>query len=336
MSWLSPLASLYSGGIQFKNYLFDRHLIAVHRVSIPVVSIGNLTMGGTGKTPFADLCIKKLSHKHRLGVVSRAYKASAKAPTKVDINTPKAAAIFGDEPTWLAKQNPRAQFFVGETKWAIAQWATQQSALDVIIVDDGFQHRALHRDLDIVILDATEKWENYQLIPAGRAREGFEALARADVVVISKTNWASPESTRKLKEKIPSGKTIVELCANLTGCYKFLSSDSSTQPIREFKGQDILAFASIASPQVFKNQLEELLSQKVDFVHFPDHHQFSEQDIQNLISTLGTKKIMCTEKDAIKMQGLWPAQKELWVAKMEIQISHGEEGLDAHFHRLFS
>lgn len=336
MSWMKSLSSVYGQAVQFKNRLFDQERFKIHRVSVPVISIGNLTVGGTGKTPFVDYCVKELlAKKLKVGVVSRAYKAQAKKPVRVQAQAPQAALKFGDEPVWIAQQNPAAHVFAGQKKWEIAEWAVHQEKLDVILVDDGFQHRALHRDLDIVVLDATEKWERYEVLPVGRAREKFENVRRAQLIALSKTNWADKTDLQFLRQQLPAGIPVIEMTSQIRSFQKF--SGDQTCGAHEL-GATAFLFCSIARPDLFESQMAGLFKE-IELLSFPDHHQYTSADVQKILSAAKAQPataLVCTEKDAVKLKSIWPPSEPLWISRLETEISAGKEKLDAAFAGLFA
>lgn len=335
--WAGPLSYVYQSVTDIKNDLFAKKAFKIHHLPVPVISIGNLTVGGTGKTPFTDYTIKYfLNHNRRVGVVSRAYKAQAKNPVQVDLSARDPSRRFGDEPVWLARQNPQAAVFVGSTKWRIAEWAVEQKKLDLILVDDGYQHRKLHRDLNILILDATEKEDNYRVLPLGRAREKFENIDRADLVVLSKCNMAEPAELENLRRRIPAGKTVVETGFRLSHFKSLRGHQRKSRA--EFAGSKVLAFCSIARPEIFKKSLLEIFSE-VELLPFSDHHEYHVDDIASILKKMqksGISHICCTEKDAVKLESLWPADQELWVSELEIEILQNKDQLHAIYHRFCS
>ena len=158
-AYLKPLSFLYDQIVGVKNSLYNKGIIETYKAPVPVISIGNLTVGGTGKTPITDFCLKDLVAKgKKVAVVSRSYRADASDPSWVDVTHPFGARYYGDEPMLLASANPDVMVYVGDTKWRTAEFAStdKRGAFDVILIDDGFQHRKLHRDLNLVVLDATE------------------------------------------------------------------------------------------------------------------------------------------------------------------------------------
>ncbi len=326
--WMGPLSYLYQAVTDIKNDLFTRNALKSHKVDVPVLSIGNLTVGGTGKTPFVDYTIKYfISRKKQVGIVARAYKALAQKPVKVDVKRSAASLQFGDEPAWLAQKNPQASVFVGQSKWQIAGFAVTQEKFDLLIVDDGFQHRKLHRDLDILILDATESIENYRTLPLGKAREKFENIQRASLVVISKCNWAEPESLQALRAKIPAGLEIVEIGSSIARFRNFHTNEVCSADA--FTKKSAMLFCSIARPDVFEKTCADVM-QEVKSLAFPDHHQFQSDDIESILRKKEKHQleiICCTEKDAVKLADIWPTGQDLWVSELEVEILKNKERL---------
>lgn len=338
ISWIQPLSYLYRGVTDLRNYLYDSNRVQTFRAPhAKVLSIGNLTVGGTGKTPLVDFAIKYFLNKNiKVGVISRAYKASATEPVKVDIELNDSTKIFGDEPVWLAQENPNASVYCGQSKWKISKWAQENFNDQILILDDGFQHRKMHRDLNVLVLDATESFDNYAVLPKGRARESFEGIKRADVVVISKANLASAEDLDALKKMIPSGKVIVE-------------SQTQTKTFRNFhtgevfsaaglQGKTAMLFCSVARPDVFERSMNAIFS-KTEILAFSDHQHFHADDIESIIAKKNQNKLnifVCTNKDAVKLTKAWPITQELWVAQQDLTISAGQDELYALFDRLLS
>lgn len=335
--WAGPLSYLYQSVTDVKNDLFTKQALKIHRVPVPVISIGNLTVGGTGKTPFTDYTLKYfLNQGLKVAVISRAYKAKAKQPVRVDPSRPDASGLYGDEPLWLARENPRAAVFVGRQKWRIAEEACRQERWDLLIVDDGFQHRRLHRDLDILILDATEKAQNYEVLPAGRAREKFENIQRADLVVLSKCHQASAAELQELRARIPTEKTRVETGFRISQFRNLRGGERRSRAA--FAGAESLLFCSIARPESFQRSLAEIFVRS-SLMSFPDHHPYHPDDVESILQRRqkeNLKFVCCTEKDAVKLESLWPEGEDLWVAELELEILSHRDELHALYHRFCS
>ena len=299
MTWI------YQKIVQIKNKLYDLEKIKSVRVPACVVSIGNLTMGGTGKTPTTDFILNYLEQNYdQIAVVSRNYQAEEKEISQVDVSKPRAAQIWGDEPVMLKKRHPRVSVWTGPKKSQTAQWLSEKLPnTKWILMDDGFQHRKLIRNLDIVILDATEKISNYKLLPFGRMREGFENLSRVDVVILSKVNWAKPETIDFLKKQIPLEKPTFEFQFQIQ---KWMDLKTNQEvPIEILKAKKVFLVSAIAKPEVFAEMIQNQNLQVVGHKIFRDHHPYQQSEIDECIRLAQQKGAQClvvTEKDAVKIE----------------------------------
>lgn len=329
MMGLKPLSNLYKKIVGFKNYLYDKDYFQSLELPVPVLSLGNLTMGGTGKTPLTDFCLKYYQRRRiKTAVVSRNYKAQVQEAAEVDLKHENAAAHFGDEPVLLAERNPHVHFFVGPLKYETALFAMEKLNPSLVVVDDGFQHRKLHRDVDIVILDATERLENYACLPVGRAREPWEALARATAFVVTKVNLAPPQQVEELIEKLrPFGKLVVPMSYELMRIRALQGSEE--QQLKDLKGQKVMLVSGIAQPLSYEKNLEKFSLQIVEHLKYRDHHPYSREDVDALIKRwreAGSPKIITTEKDFVKLKALWLKEVPLWYSPLEVQIQAQEDG----------
>ncbi|MEN0059477.1 MAG: tetraacyldisaccharide 4'-kinase [Bdellovibrio sp.] len=331
---MKPLSFLYDQIVGVKNSLYDRGLIAAYKAPVPVVSIGNLTVGGTGKTPITDYCLKALvAQGKKVAVISRSYKAEVMDPALVDVKRPYAARYYGDEPVLLAQANPAVCVFVGPSKWQTARYAVAEQNFDILIVDDGFQHRKLHRDLNIVILDATEVLEHYAVLPEGRARESWDNLARADIIILSKTNLAKEEDLKALESKLPVGKEVLYFSYTITRCQNAVTGESRTR--EDLQGKKLHLISAIARPDVFERMMRDLGEVTKNSRHFRDHHQYTAQEAQELEEEFVRSQadyMVTTEKDAVKLRPLLSDPSRLWTASLEV-VERGEKG---HLHEIIS
>ncbi len=326
--FLALLSSIYGVLSGLKNWIYDKKLIRPTQLSIPVISVGNLTLGGTGKTPFTNFLISRCLHKaQRVGVVSRAYKAQAKAPVRVDPALPQASALFGDEPTLIALTHPEVCVYVGQKKYEIARALVRKEKVDVIIVDDGFQHRRLGRNLDFVLLDATEPEANYRLFPLGRARETWKNLKRADALVVTKFNLGPGALVTRFRQRYPEKKmfcfdSVIE---------SLVSLHDGTEIKLENLPKRVFIFCGLARPESFRLLLQHYRKDlQIDFKFFPDHHQYTANDIKLLLElkTLRQSVFITTEKDAVKIKNLWPKEIPIAVLKLGMQMKNPEEEFD--------
>ncbi|MBV2169496.1 MAG: tetraacyldisaccharide 4'-kinase [Bdellovibrio sp.] len=332
--YLRPLSFLYDQVVEVKNSLYDRGVFGVYKAPMPVISIGNLTVGGTGKTPITDFCLKALiANGTKVAVISRSYRADAENPSEVDVGHPFAARYYGDEPVLLAQANPDASVFVGPSKWQTARYAISQDKFDLLIVDDGFQHRKLHRDLNIVILDATESLDNYAVLPEGRARESWNNLNRADVLILSKCNLASEDQLKALEERIPKDKEILYFGYEIKACRN--ARTKATLTCEEMRGKKLFLVSAIARPDVFEKMMREIGEVSKKSLHYRDHHQYTAQDVKHIEEEFRKSEadyLVATEKDAVKLIHLLSDPSMLWSASLEV----AEQGKKGRLHEIIS
>lgn len=319
--YLKPFSFLYDQIVGLKNSLYEKGVLSVYKPNVPVVSIGNLTVGGTGKTPVTDFCLKDLVAKEKkVAVISRSYRADASSPCRVDVGHPYAARYFGDEPVLLAQQNPQVSVFVGPKKWQTAQYAVSENQFDLLIVDDGFQHRKLHRDLNVVILDATENIENYEVLPEGRAREPWSELHRADLLVLTKCNLARAEDLRILEERLPKEIETLYFSYEIK---RFKRADQKVElSVADLKGKNIFLVSAIARPDVFEKMMGEVGVVSRKSLIYRDHHQYTSEDVTHILNEFKKSQadfFVTTEKDVVKLRSLLPDSQVLWGASLEVQ-----------------
>ena len=192
---LAPFSFLYSQVMALRNLLYDRDVLPTFEVGIPIVSVGNLTLGGTGKTPLiCELVAWALENKLHPGVVSRGYRGQVRG---VELVTPNGdPSYFGDEPVMIASRFANVPVYVGADRVAAVKKMIEHQKVDIIFADDAFQHRRLGRKADIVVVDCTEAISNYRVVPVGRARENVRGLDRADFIILNKVNLATPEQKK--------------------------------------------------------------------------------------------------------------------------------------------
>jgi tetraacyldisaccharide 4'-kinase len=274
---MNPLAALYGAVVNSRNRLYDRGTFRVHRLRGPVVSIGNLTVGGSGKTPFL-ITLGQLLKEHGIDfdVVSRGYGRTARGVALVDAEgSPR---DFGDEPLLIARQL-EVPVIVGEDRYAAGHFAEQRFGPQLHLLDDGFQHRRLARDFDIVLATATDAKDS--LLPGGRLREPLSSLARANAVVLTNE---TPRDGLPLTNQ-PVWK---------------VSRDIVSPDTRE----PCFAFCGIARPQAFFDQLRTAGVTLAGTLSFRDHHFYRDPDLQRLMDLRKQHRattFLTTEKDAVNL-----------------------------------
>lgn len=291
---LRLFSALYASAVSRRNRKYDAEKRPLVRVSVPVVSIGNLSTGGSGKTPVTALVVQLLqSMRRRPAVIARGYKRRGRGLTVVHdgvrIRTDWAQA--GDEPFMLATMLG-VPVVVCSNKADAAVHAAGTLACDVIVVDDGFQHRDLHRDLDIVLIDAATMRDR-QCIPAGRLREPLASLHRADVVLLMDQSVEEADVRIFMNPEAVIARIVIERGQ----CTLLATGDDVPIPSR------CIAVCGIAQPQRFTQMLRADGADVVSQSPFPDHHDYTQKDVEKLIELSRTfnASIATTAKDAVKL-----------------------------------
>ena len=316
---LFPVRLMFEGATGFRNWLFDVSLIKAKKVGAKVISIGNLTVGGTGKTPVTLHLLSELRRRgFSCGVVSRGYKRQRKGVLEVDA-TPGAALAFGDEPSLIKASFPDVPVVVGEKRVQAAEHMLRGGPLDFILCDDAFQHRKLHRDLNLLLLDATESVRNYRVMPVGRARERLvPALKRADFLVLTKTNLVDEEQL---------ALTIGWLSTRVQK--PILRADYQMRGLRSVRGelrQDLSDKVYLVSGVAKPDALEKTLGDRVQILKhrvFNDHHRYLDLEIEDILdeaARLGARWILTTAKDSMKLSAFPQLRERLWVVELGLEL----------------
>jgi tetraacyldisaccharide 4'-kinase len=270
--------------IQAREKLYSTGIFRTRKLDHPVVSVGNLTLGGTGKTPLVIALAEKFRD---LGfhpvILSRGYKRKGRGIVVVGDSWEEA----GDEPYLMARRLKNVPVVVGADRYEAGRAAEQRNLGDIFLLDDGFQHRQLHRDVDIVAIDLVEWSAGEALLPTGKWREPKSAILRADLMCYQDSaNLAPPDLT------VPSFRFETRI----DGLY----IKDAAVAAQTLQGKEVVAFAAIAKPERFFNALETIGIQPREKVTFRDHHAFSRTDIERL----GGDVIITTEKDGVRLQHL--------------------------------
>lgn len=310
----------YALGSGLKNHLYDSGKLKPKKVDAYVVSVGNLTTGGVGKTPVvAEIAKHYFENGEKVAIISRGYGGKLKGLNVISDGEKIffEADLAGDEPHWLAK-NTKAVVITSPSRYAGAKFAIDNFGATKIILDDGFQHRKLHRDLDIVLIDSEKGFGNENLLPAGPLREGLEAFNRIDkLVVVSKnTDHTRAEKYAKIMGKKLKMGTVV--CYTEPDClYNIFDKDEHAGWDYHPTDNKLVAFSAIAQPQQFYAFLKDFdISKTVDF---DDHHNYTQNDVDQLLKT-GIKTFVTTEKDAGKLLNLDFKDAKVFALKLKTNI----------------
>lgn len=344
--FLTIFSYVYAGGIAMRNFLFDNNIFRAHDVGIPVISIGNVTVGGTGKTPIVEMLLRYfLAQKKNVAVVTRGYKRSTKGMHVVsdgegNIST---ASAGGDEPVQIARKFPSIVVIADEKRVRGCTYARNQFRVEVILLDDGFQHRACSRDLDIVVIDASRAPEGQSLLPLGRLREPLRNLRRADVVILSKCADADQAASA---QNFVTPFTQAPVFAT-----RFVPGELHAFPNRESFGaatirdKRIVAFCGIGSPESFEHTLQQLGCTVTSLISFADHHAYTATDVEAILAQYREREaaaILTTEKDAMRLEThverfrdislLYPVMSAIILADAEKFYQYLEESISQSPH----
>jgi len=310
-SVLLALSCFYRLVIALRNMLYDKSILKTVKVPAAVISIGNITTGGTGKTPLvAWLCNYFTDRNIKTAVLTRGYKVKN--------------SIFADEPAMLAKASPAAKVIVNPDRTAGAERAISEYNAKLLIMDDGFQHRGLARDVNIVAVDATEPFGYEKLLPAGLLREPVSSLKRADAVVITRSNQNSPEKISEIKNRISQINPDIVFAAAVHKplCIKLIKDRQ--MPLNELAGRKIYAFCGIGNPDAFFQTLSDMALNIVGTKVYNDHHKYTDADITAIYEDARYKQaelVLTTHKDWIKTALLCIDKFEIPFAAMLVELA---------------
>lgn len=327
---LAGLARGYAWGWRIREALYRHGILPVYRLPVPVICVGNLTTGGTGKTPLVMLLARWFQARGwRVGVISRGYRARPPLPVTVvsegqgPLVSPREA---GDEAYLLACRLPGVVVLIGRDRYRVGLSALMQYAPQVLILDDGFQHLALARDLNLLLLDASRPLEEEALLPAGHLREPLEGIRRADALVL--TRWEqvrAPQRWELFLERVAPGVPRFRIRYRPVGLWQPVTGEIR-DPAR-LRGQPVVALCGIARPEAFRRTLEDLGARMVAMEAYPDHHSFRPEEVEAFSRLLGQHPQalgVTTEKDWVRLQGRWPREVPLWVLRIEVEGEPGE------------
>ncbi len=327
--FLSVPALLYGAVIRLRNLSYDRGWLPQESLRRPVISVGNLTVGGTGKTPMVIRLADLLrSWGLRPAVLSRGYGGRNTKGVNVVSDgrgTLSGPEDSGDEPILIARRLPGVPVLTGPRRSVIGEYAVGHFGSDVLILDDGFQHRSLRRDLDIVLMDGRHPLGNGHLIPWGPLREPFSSLERADLVVLTRAaeDGKAPVEKR-LEEELPTVPVFKarHRPRRLTG------ADGIPRPLSDLRGRKVYAFAGIARPDSFRESIEALQGVMVGFRAFSDHHRYREGDLAEIekeAGSLAADLIVTTEKDEVKLASHIEFASRVWTLGVDLEIIEEED-----------
>ncbi|MDR0335565.1 MAG: tetraacyldisaccharide 4'-kinase [Planctomycetaceae bacterium] len=310
-----------------RNFFYDSGVLPTYQLPIPIISVGNLTLGGTGKSPLvAWLGRFFLDQELQPGIISRGYGQSGNG--------------VNDEFLELAFRLPSVSHRLNRNRIAAAQDFLDSGNIDLLILDDAFQHRRIARNLDIVLLDALQPFGYEHIFPRGMLRESVTSLRRANVVFLSRADLIDETQRRKIRDRVQilapnilwgeivhEPQSLLSISKNHTETQTQNQTKTETE-ISAIRGKRILAFCGIGNPNAFRQTLEHCEAEIVELIPFPDHHQFNTEDINHLEKKAqqeNVDSILCTMKDFVKIEHLVSGTIPVHAVLINIRFLSGEE-----------
>lgn len=315
---LFPFSFLYAAGIYIRNWLYDSGYLKTVEFDFPVICVGNLSAGGTGKTPHVEYLIRLLSEKFRLAILSRGYMRKSHGYVQAEVGS--SADAVGDEPALLKRKYPHVAVAVCEDRaLGVPRLLSAFPQTDAVILDDAFQHRAVRAGLNILLTCYNNLFTRDHLLPAGNLREFRSAYKRAEFIVVTKCPVVLPESEReKIKKDIAPSESQLVFFSFLNYGHPYLFTNGQVKLHFE-KTYDVLLVTGIASAENLKAYVTPRVKNLYSF-DFGDHYRYERNDIERITEAFGNiesenKLILTTEKDAVKL-----IQFHAWIVEKKLPI----------------
>ena len=332
--WLMWAAIPYGMVARLRALLYDWGWFAQRRLPVPVLSVGNLTLGGTGKTPVVIMLVDwLLAQGKRVAILSRGYRRTSTASYVLVSNGERllvGPSEAGDEPFLMAQRCPKAIVAVGADRYELGDWVLARFPVDCLVLDDGFQHLGLYRDVNLLLVDATDVEGLAALVPAGRLREPLRAAARATAIMVTRADVPAQvtEVCRKLKAARGSMPDPIQAVFRPESLVSVMAGAS--QPLSWSKGKTALLCSGVGHAGSFRSLVERIGIRILDEIAYADHHAYTNQDIERLNARaveLQAELIVTTEKDACKLAALLQPTDSWWAVRLSTHVTVGEDRL---------
>jgi tetraacyldisaccharide 4'-kinase len=304
--------------VRRRNRQYDLQRKAIERVGVPVISVGNLTLGGTGKTPLVEwICRWVQNQGLAVAIVSRGYKASPNA--------------VNDEAAELAERLPGVPLIQNPDRAAGARRAIEEFNAQVIVLDDGFQHRRIARDLDIVLVDSTEPFGFEHVFPRGTLREPLAGLTRAHCVVLSRADMSPFADRQRIRARVQKLAPVAAWAESVHQPLTLRAASGAEVPLESLRGCRVAALAGIGNPSGFRHTLAACGYDVGLFREFPDHHAYPTRDIESLekwAEQAEVAAVLCTSKDLVKIARDRLGDKPLWAVRIALAFTEGQSELE--------
>jgi tetraacyldisaccharide 4'-kinase len=308
----------YSAAVRLRNLGYRLGWLRGERVPVPVVSVGNLTVGGTGKTPCVEYVARFYRERDlRVAILSRGYGGTG-GPN--------------DEALVLEEDLPDVPHLQGADRVTLARTALEELESEVLVLDDAFQHRRLARDRDLVLVDATEPWGLGYLLPRGLLREPPGSLRRAHVVVLTRCDQVESGQRARLREKVARLAPGVPMVETNHRPVELANSERRVVSLETLRQGPVAAFCGIGNPGAFRRTLTDQGAAVCAFRTYPDHHPYNRVDVEDLYTWAGRLPAGCvivaTHKDLVKLRLSRLGDHPLWALRIRLQIEAGQDDLD--------
>ena len=332
------LSYIYLLGVQTRVFLYNHRILRPKSLGCQIISVGNITVGGTGKTPIVEMIAKELQQGGRkVAILSRGYKSRSDNDGEKSVrvvsdgeNILLDVETSGDEPYMLAKEVAGAVVLVCRDRVKAAKYAIKKFKTDTVILDDGYQYLPINRQVNIALIDCTNPFGRYKLLPRGILREPVKNLNRADIFFLTKTKGMDLHGLKKKLNKLNPKAEIVEtshMPRHLNDVYT-----STKKDLKWLAGRRVVCISGIASPSGFEKALTELGAVLVSSHRFSDHHLYTKEDIQDIVNcALGhgeqnAEAIITTQKDAVRFPQVETTRKlPIYYLRVEIEILRGSK-----------
>jgi tetraacyldisaccharide 4'-kinase len=344
------LSKVFLVGVKARRWLYEARIIRDHPLGVQVITVGNLTVGGTGKTPVVEKFARVLQdHGRKVAILSRGYRSKpppllqrlrAKLLFQEDTTPPRVVSDAknlllnsedaGDEPYMLASNLKDVVVLVDKDRVKSGRYAIEKFGCDTLLLDDGFQYWKLAgRRRDIVLIDAQQPFGNEHLLPRGTLREPVQNLKRADTIFITKSNGDTAALRARIRKHNPQAG-IIE-CIHWPLFFQDVFNPDQREQIGWLKGRKIATLCGIAQPESFENSLADQGAELVYTKRFADHHRFTQQELLNTINRAKKRRaevIITTQKDAVRFPKLDRVDLPIYYMRVEIKILNGAKDFD--------
>lgn len=315
--WLASIP--YGIVVRARNVFYARGWWKSVRVDVPVISVGNLTVGGTGKTPCVEYVARFYRERDlRVAILSRGY------GTTTGVN---------DEALVLEENLPDVPHYQGPDRTGLAAVAIEESESEILVLDDGFQHRRLARALDLVLVDATDPWGQGHLLPRGLLREPLSSIRRAQGVVLTRCDQVQPKQHDAIVARLQHLAPAASLAWTVHEPTELVNSKTDRCPLEILHGRSVVGFCGLGNPEAFRCTLVDLGARVIGFRAYPDHHPYSLADVEEL-RTWGRSLpedvlFVTTQKDLVKLRVDQLGSRPLWAVRIRLAFRGGQESLNA-------